>query len=393
MLGSQKQFKIGWTYFAVAALMGTSLRVFPFIDIPLAYKHVLHTHSHIALLGWVYMALIALLYKSYGPEKISFRYRLLLGITHLSLVGMLFSFPFQGYGLFSIFFSTLFLFVTYGFTYWLLRRRTLENSASSQIIKAALFYLVISSIGPWSLGPIMALQAQETIWYRLAVYFYLHFQYNGWMQFALIGLFLKYIESKSIEIEKRPIKKIIRLLHLSVWLGFFIDVLWTEPPIFVYLLAGIGGLLSLVVFVKLFRYLTEKCRGLSWFHSKFLTIIYGLILLKSSLQTFGAIPVVSNYISTHLDLVIAYLHLSFLGVISLSILWIARAIKIFSFKTLPTSLFIGGFFLTELLLVFRALWGSYSSPIWGSTEGHLALGSGCMLVSVLGMLLYKQGKE
>ncbi len=35
-------------------------------------------------------------------------------------------------------------------------------------------------------------------WYRNAVYFYLHFQYNGWMPMALLGLLIFAAEKNGV---------------------------------------------------------------------------------------------------------------------------------------------------------------------------------------------------
>ena len=57
--------KLALGYFVLAALLGCVLRFFKVLEIPITYKFIVHTHSHIALLGWVYLALTTLLYKLY----------------------------------------------------------------------------------------------------------------------------------------------------------------------------------------------------------------------------------------------------------------------------------------------------------------------------------------
>ena len=112
------QIKFAFSYFIMAAILGVLLRSFNSIEIPVNYKFIVHSHSHIALLGWVYLALTTLLYKLYlntlNSDK---KYQNIFWFTQLTLVGMLLTFPFQGYALFSIVFSTLFLIASYWF-FW-----------------------------------------------------------------------------------------------------------------------------------------------------------------------------------------------------------------------------------------------------------------------------------
>ncbi|NNE78366.1 MAG: hypothetical protein HKN31_14990, partial [Pricia sp.] len=118
MLNLRTHTTIALGYFILAACLGVLLRSFIFLEIPINYKYIVHTHSHIALLGWVYVALTTLLYKLYiRTPSADKTYWKIFWFTQLTLVGMLLTFPFQGYALFSIFFSTLFLFASYWF-FW-----------------------------------------------------------------------------------------------------------------------------------------------------------------------------------------------------------------------------------------------------------------------------------
>ena len=65
MLVLKKHSRVALIYFLLAALLGVVLRAFYTIEIPINYRFVVHGHSHIALLGWVYVALTTLIYKTY----------------------------------------------------------------------------------------------------------------------------------------------------------------------------------------------------------------------------------------------------------------------------------------------------------------------------------------
>ena len=111
--------KWAFTYFAIVVLLGIFMRSATVVAYPFTfnYRNIVHTHSHLALLGWVYGLLSALLVRtfirfpqknidevgenSWGIRIVNrrlFNYRLLFYITQFSVLGMLFSFPFQGYG-------------------------------------------------------------------------------------------------------------------------------------------------------------------------------------------------------------------------------------------------------------------------------------------------------
>lgn len=58
----QLHIQIAVIYFLVAALLGLLLRSYPIFAFDFNYRFVVHAHSHIALLGWVYVALTTLLH-------------------------------------------------------------------------------------------------------------------------------------------------------------------------------------------------------------------------------------------------------------------------------------------------------------------------------------------
>ena len=61
----QNHTSLALVYFVLAAGLGCVLRFFRVFEIPVTYKFIVHAHSHVALLGWVYLALTTLLYKLY----------------------------------------------------------------------------------------------------------------------------------------------------------------------------------------------------------------------------------------------------------------------------------------------------------------------------------------
>src|SRR5690606_25130782 len=194
--------------------MGLLLRFFFVTPVPLNYKFILHAHSHTALLGWIYLGLTTLVYKLFLSEAQKPKlYKHIFIFTNICIVGMLVTFPIQGYALFSIIFSTLFLFASYWFSWFAIKYipKKFRNRFSWKLIKTALLYLVLSSIGPWAIGGVMATLGPESIWYKTSIYFYLHFQYNGWFILALLGFVFYFFEEKGIIFNPQRLKSFFLL--------------------------------------------------------------------------------------------------------------------------------------------------------------------------------------
>src|SRR5690606_24149724 len=291
--------------------------------------------SHIALLGWVYVALTTLLYHLFlSGRGIEGKYRRIFWFTQLTLVGMLLSFPFQGYALFSIIFSTLFLLASYWFAAFFFKRVPLaiKGSFAYKCIRMALWFMIGCSIGPWAMGPIMTLLGPESIWYRLAIYFYLHFLYNGWMILALVGLFFYLLEQLKVEIAQRTFNAFFRFTVLGIVLSVFLSALWTGPMAMFYVLGGTGALLQLIGFFILFRICSVNRpllgTSLSKRHYGMLFLIGILLLVKMILQLFTAFPYFADLAATVLDFTIGYLHWTFLGAITIGIFFFLDYFKL-----------------------------------------------------------------
>ena len=132
-------------------------------------KFLLHAHSHFAFSGWVSQVLMALLVGLISRRSgVNYfrKYRWLLYANLAFSYGMLFSFPFQGYGPWSILFSTLTILVSYGFAilYWKDLGKLPGKTRSQGWIRAALLFHVMSSAGPFSLAYMMASHHLLPVW-------------------------------------------------------------------------------------------------------------------------------------------------------------------------------------------------------------------------------------
>ena len=352
-------------YFLLVGLLGVFLRLFFVTSIPANFRYVVHAHSHIALLGWVYISLTTLIYKMYFTEiNQSKTYHKIFWFTQITLVGMLCTFPFTGYALFSIIFSTLFLFASYWMAWFVLKKtpQHFRRQNSFKCIRASLWYLVFSSLGPWAVGGVMATLGKTSIWYKISIYFYLHFQYNAWFIFALCGILFFFLEKRNITFQKRDFKTFFLLLNAGVILSFFLSILWIQPHWIFYVLAGIGAVLQAVAFVLFFKILKGSWKKsilpFSPFQQVLLKIAASLLVVKVLMQLVSAIPYFADLAFNNVDFVIGYLHLTFLGVVSVSLFAFLGAAQLLRLQKWLFWIYFTGFILSELIIFYKgtAMW-------------------------------------
>ncbi|MBR9853447.1 MAG: hypothetical protein GYB37_02560 [Algicola sp.] len=358
--------RIAVIYFGIAALLGLLLRSYAILPFRFNFKYMVHGHSHIALLGWVYVALTTMLHYIFVDQQVSTKkYKRIFWGTQGTLIGMLLTFPFQGYALYSIVFSTLFIILSYTYTYhfWKNIDSSHKGSKSLKLVKAALIYMVISSIGPWALGAIMNTLGAASIWYRLSIYFYLHFQYNGWMILALIGLFIYLMERLELELPKKTFTYFFNAINLSIVLTFLLSTLWTDASPWLNILSGVGAVVQLYAFVLIWGMTKHKVKKvqISKVQGLLLNSVIILATIKIILQLLSAFPYFANMASDYLDLTIGYLHLTFLGIVSLGLLFMMDHLKLFQVSKVSFLLYLAGFVLTELLIFYKgfAAWQLY----------------------------------
>lgn len=350
----------------LVALLGLLLRAIPFLqDFPLSYKNILHGHSHFAFGGWVMPVLLALILK-YFPEcsqRIAFSHWRNIAITLVfSAYGMLLSFPVQGYKAVSIFFSTLSVFA--GFYLAVVVWQALRGASatvSTLFLKWGVIYLVLSAIGPFATGPLISMGFQGTPLYYNAVYFYLHFQYNGWFTFAVLAVLYRLMEENGIVANN---KIVFILLNLACFPSYVLSILWTQPNLVFNCVGGLSALLQLAAFFYLLNDLKKHVK------SSKIGLLFKLALfaffLKLVLQLISAFPSIALLAYHNRNFVIAYLHLVLLGFISLFIfaaIFHQYNIQWNSQLKFVVVLFLFSFLATESLLVLQALGGVFSFSI------------------------------
>lgn len=399
MINLKKHIGVALAYFLLVALMGVLLRLFFVTPVQLNFKYILHAHSHTALLGWIYLGLTTLIYKIFlsGAEK-SKLYKRIFVFTNICILGMLVTFPFQGYALYSIIFSTLFLFASYWFTWFAIKNipEHLKHRFSWKLVKASLWYLVFSSIGPWAIGGVMATLGTESIWYKTSIYFYLHFQYNGWFILALLGILFYILEEKAVVFKAEQLKSLYFLLNFAVIFTLFLSVLWFIPPKIIYVLGLIGAVAQILAFYELYMLLKKQWSFLIKSFSPQGLLLFKiagvLLVVKVFMQFFSAFPYMADLAYRLKDFVIGYLHLVFLGIV---IPLMLAFLNYFRLLNIPKSFlwfFLVAFITTEALIFYKAFAFWLGLPFFQNYYILLAILS-CLFPIAVGILFFNQIKS
>jgi hypothetical protein len=296
--------------------MGLLMRSFHVIEIPyFEYRNILHTHSHLALLGWGHLMLVAGMVFGLVKDCDQVKdYKWLFLGTVVSLLGMLFSFPFQGYGAISISFSTLHMLLSYGFAFKLLKViQSAEKTPATRLIRLSIWFMVISTLGLWALGPVSTTLGRMHELYFMTIQWFLHFQLNGWFVLGVLGLILLYFEEKGFKIKFPAYQE--WGLSISVVMTFMLAVTWAEPQPVFFQINGIAVIIQLIAYswilqsvFKLFN--TNQISGIA---KLLLILALASLVAKALLQSFLIFPSIAVISYSIRMYVIGFLHLVLLG--------------------------------------------------------------------------------
>lgn len=337
----------------MAGLLGLTLRYFFVQSVPMNFRFLTHTHSHAAMLGWVYLMLYLLIVHNFIPEKKPI-YHWLFWLTQIAVIGMILSFPFQGYAAISISFSSLHIFCSYYFVRLVWKNHLVNSTPIRYLLKASLLFMLLSTIGIWCLGPAASLLGQASEFFQISIQFFLHFQFNGWFLLAVLAIFLNQFMIKNNGIFKR----FFWLLIVATILTFALPVSWFAfHPAFLWI-NGLGILLQLCALYYFIK-VVQPHWSVFWSNiSNFSKLMYRLALisfvLKIVLQTSSIIPQVAEMAYQYRNFVIGFIHLLMLGVITgfLFSFLLQQPKLTHKNRILKISMysFVFGFFTTELLL-------------------------------------------
>lgn len=310
----------------IVSLLGILMRykiayTFPYLQ----QKFILHAHSHFAFAGWITQVIMTLMVFFLGRDQPDAfpRYRKILWANLITAYGMLLSFPFQGYGAISITFSTLNIFTGYWFAiaYWRSLNRQPQRRQSYSWFRAALVFNAISSLGAFFLAYMMGSKNFHHHWYLAAVYFFLHFQYNGWFFFGCMGMLTEKMERRGISVAF--LRPVFLLFAAACIPAYFLSALWLPIPVVVYILVVAAAIAQVVAGVMLYKGLRRSefttVMNASQTGRKLVFLAGMALAIKLLLQLGSTIPSLSDLAFGFRPIVIGYLHLVLLAVITLFI--------------------------------------------------------------------------
>jgi len=187
-----------------------------------------------------------------------------------------------------------------------------------------------------------------------AVYWFLHFQYNGFFLFSIFGL---YRASLSNFWQKgKYLKQAFILFAISLVPAYILSIQWLNLSWQMRVLAAVSGALQLLGLTQVIRYLLlNKVRRSEWIW----VLAFIAFVLKITFQFISIFPSIGKIAFGFRPIVIGYLHLVLLGFMTTFLIGHMKRMGDSWKKTghVGIVVFITGIVLNELALFFQGLNG------------------------------------
>ncbi|MFC3901230.1 hypothetical protein [Aliicoccus persicus] len=389
----------------LTAISGVWMRWFslsPSSAIP--YDNVLHAHSHVALIGWLFTAVFLIFFFIYRDKLKDKLQPKLIFISLISVSLLMFvAFLYQGYALFSIITSTVHIFVEYWAVIyiWLFIRKENIPKVAKLFIVGGILANIISSIGPYTLAFLSANKLTDLSLFDMSIYFYLHFQYNGWLMLSLFGLFLVLLNKRSIKMNEKLATQAFWIYFVALFPGFLISALWVGLGPVVETIVALASIAQWISIIMLIIALIPAIQRVSKLVTKLTSnlLIFAILLLvmKSTMELGLIYPPLADLVNNTRDVIIGYLHLTLLGFLTIFVFVLFHMLVLFKenkFSMYGFMVFVIGFLLNELLLFLRSL-GLWTDWFGIPLYAELLFVAAILLLIGVTMILFsvKQHKE
>ncbi|RED26447.1 hypothetical protein BD847_0365 [Flavobacterium cutihirudinis] len=357
----------------------------------LNYSFLLHAHSHVAMLGWVYLIVYVLIVHFFIPKEKSQKpiYNRLFWLTEFSILGMMIAFPIQGYALFSIVFSTLHILLSYVFCRLVWKDCSKDKTPQQRLLLTSILFMILSTFGVWCLGPAVSTLGKQSAFYQIAIQFFIHFQFNGWFILAILALFLKQFQDKIDEVK---FKKFYFALIVSTLLTLVFPVRWfIENDILSYINI-VGVIIQFGAFIYFYKMLQPQIKLFKNTLDKTTKTVYSLALcslfLKVGIQLLTIFPNLAEVSHQIRNFVIGFIHLTTLGIITGFLFGILLQNKMLSANSsilkIGVKCFIFGYIATEVLLFLQGWFFFFGE---GTLSGYFQSILILSILLVLGLIL------
>lgn len=366
----RKYYSIPLLFFVLAAVIGLFLRWQFVSPTPgTRYTYFLHAHSHVMFLGWIFNVLFLSFIAHHLSEKRTPLLRNFFLTLQALVVAMMISFPIQGYGLYSIIFSTLHTLAVMVFIVWFFHLTKGERTVSLWFARTSLFFFFLSTAGPFSLGYLMANGMGNSVWYNFSIYYYLHFQYNGFFLFGIFSLYFHLLEQKRIRYDVSGALRFGKWMAAACIPAYSLSILYAQPG---WSFNVIGALAAIIQLIALGWFIRQTGRQRNFLKAHFHPValrLFAIVLvslsIKSLLQVASAHPFLALLAYELRPVVIAYLHLVLVGVISFFLFaWYIDMgfVNVSAARTAMVLLFTG-FAGSEICLVLMPWWSNFVVPV------------------------------
>lgn len=356
--------------------------------------NLLHAHSHFAFLGWVSgMLMLLITCANFGlkaKDYLPMHQRRVLVAHSLVSYASLLSFLVSGYSVISIVLSALSVLISYWYVYlsWIDLRRGTLHTAVKRWFGASFACLVLSSFGTFYLARLMSSGMEQLQAQRAAIEFYLHFQYNGWFFFTLMGLLADFLHTKRVQVNLSKLLFLVMLL--AVFPTYLLSISWIPMhPAFRYV-AGCAALAQLVCTMAYGWRIQKQSSGLLRCITPDFRIIWrvigGALLVKLTVQMLSAIPSFSHLTFGFRPVTIAYLHLVLLVIVSgCLLLYLFQSNYLLASREASRylSLFFWGAVVNEMVLMIQIAF-SVAGSSWTKAPWALASVSLTMVLGLAG---------
>jgi len=360
--GIQFWIRIALFNLLIVALLGLLMRYkicfeFPYLD----QKHLQFSHYHFAFYGWISHTLMALMVDCIQRRRPGLNLKKYNAVFTLNLAGsygMLFAFILWGYGIGAVICSVISIFSAILFAYYFIMD-TRESVVTLPVrwFRAALLFNILSAIGILAIAYMMLTKNLHQKEYLASVYYFLHFQYNGWFFFACMGLFMDYINGTG-----KINLLAFRLFFISCIPAYFLSVLWLRLPDWLYGIVVVAAIAQVYAWFLVIKTLIVE-RTISKIRLplilQYIVLFIGIaVSIKLLLQLGSTIPVVSKLAFGFRPVVIAYLHLVLLAIISFFLLFYIYAGDVLTSSRkilLGFVLFSVGVLLNEIVLAIQGI--------------------------------------
>ncbi len=391
---SQKYFKYSVISLLIVAILGTLMRYKIAYSLPIfEQKNLLHAHSHFAFSGWISHILYCGMASIILKHVYSRRYDILIIANLIFSVGMLIAFTIQGYKMISIMFSTatILISILFAIQFIIDWRKISGYHPSRSWSIAAVLLNVLAAGGPLFLAFMIMTKTTNHNNYLGSVYYYLHFEYNGWFFFAAIAMIVQNLKSRLKLLEKHFVFLVIATVPT-----FFLSILWANIPTWLFVVTIACTFLQFGVWIQMLKvYFPQIKTYLISNYPQWVSLLcYTAILaitIKFLLQSISVIPSLSQLVFGIRPIIIAYLHLVLLGVYSL---FLISYLVIKNYVTVNTTfrngamVFLIGVLLNELLLGIQGFAAFAYIPI--SHVNDMLFGAAVILFTGAAMLVVSQ---